>query len=219
MRPSGFFHNIRAEEDQGSLRRIYNIACRMISAGRVWCWNQMEGVQIAKPDFVANSVRIQLQPDGIPVGGLINVGPGATISDGAILAPQGGSITIGRNVYIGPYAVLHGQGGLVIGDDVMIASHATIIPANHSFSSRDELIRMQRHSTLGIKILDDVWIGSGVSVLDGVTIGRGCVIGAGSVVTKSIPDYSVACGVPAEVMRTRGPSPPTCPETSPDQKE
>ena len=56
---------------------------------------------------------------------------------------------------------------------------------------------------LGIKIMNDVWIGTGVRILDGVTIGRGSVIGAGSVVTKSIPDYSVAVGAPAKVIKKR----------------
>jgi acetyltransferase-like isoleucine patch superfamily enzyme len=49
------------------------------------------------------------------------------------------------------------------------------------------------------------WIGSKVTILDGVTIGEGCVIAAGSVVTKSFPDYSVIGGVPARVLRSRLP--------------
>jgi len=55
----------------------------------------------------------------------------------------------------------------------------------------------------GIKIEDDVWIGSNSTVLDGVTIGRGSVIGAGSVVTQDIPPFSVALGVPAKLIKER----------------
>ena len=56
-------------------------------------------------------------------------------------------------------------------------------------------------------IEDDCWIGSGVRILDGVTIGHGSIVGAGAVVTKSIPPYSVAVGVPAKVMSKRGQQP------------
>ena len=54
-----------------------------------------------------------------------------------------------------------------------------------------------------IVIEDDVWLGTGVKVMDGVRIGRGAVVGAGAVVTKDIPPYAVAAGVPAKVIRTR----------------
>ena len=52
-------------------------------------------------------------------------------------------------------------------------------------------------------IEDDCWIGSGVRILDGVTIGHGSIVGAGAVVTKSIPPYSIAVGVPAKVVSQR----------------
>ena len=65
-------------------------------------------------------------------------------------------------------------------------------------------IWQQGEKRLGIVIEDDVWIGSGVRVMDGVRIGRGSVIGAGTVVTKSIPENSVAVGVPARIVGRRG---------------
>jgi acetyltransferase-like isoleucine patch superfamily enzyme len=55
----------------------------------------------------------------------------------------------------------------------------------------------------GIRIADDVWLAAGVIVLDGVTIERGCVVGAGAVVTESLPEYSVAVGSPARKLRDR----------------
>ena len=71
------------------------------------------------------------------------------------------------------------------------------------FSDPEMLIHEQGMIGLGIKIEDDVWIGAGAIILDGVTIGRGSVIGAGAVVTKNIPPYSVAVGVPARVIKKR----------------
>ena len=56
---------------------------------------------------------------------------------------------------------------------------------------------------LPVKIGDDVWIGRRVIILPGVTIGDGCIIGAGAVITKDIPPYSVVVGVPAKVVRRR----------------
>ncbi len=55
----------------------------------------------------------------------------------------------------------------------------------------------------GVVIEDDVWLGAGVMILDGVRVGTGCVVGAGSVVTKELPPFSVAVGVPARIVANR----------------
>ena len=85
----------------------------------------------------------------------------------------------------------------------MIAAHTTVIPSNHIFASCDLPIREQGLTCKGIVIEDDVWIGTGVKILDGITIGKGSVIGAGTVLTKSIEPYSVVVGVPGRVIRMR----------------
>jgi acetyltransferase-like isoleucine patch superfamily enzyme len=103
--------------------------------------------------------------------------------------------------------MIYGTGGLKIGNDVRIATHVVITPAGHVFDKKDIPIRLQGVEMKGIVIEDDVWIGANATILDGVIIGRGCVIGAGSVVTKSLPEYSVAVGVPARVIYKRGERP------------
>jgi acetyltransferase-like isoleucine patch superfamily enzyme len=173
------------------------------AAARLWLLNRRAGVRIARPVFISRTSRIELHPDGYSPGGTVAIGPGARISEGVILAPYGGSITIGRDVYLGPYTVLYGHGGLTIGDDVLIAAHVTIIPSNHGFASLAQPIRRQQPSASGIAIGDDVWIGAGARILDGVSIGAGSIVGAGAVVTKSIPPQSIALGVPAKVAGTR----------------
>jgi acetyltransferase-like isoleucine patch superfamily enzyme len=97
-----------------------------------------------------------------------------------------------------------GAGGpLVIGSHVQMGPNVTITAENHLFSDPTRHVDEQGVSHEGIYIEDDCWIGGGVIILDGVRIGCGSVIGAGSVVTRSIPPNSVAIGVPARVVRSR----------------
>ncbi|MBD1850080.1 acyltransferase [Cyanobacteria bacterium FACHB-502] len=126
------------------------------------------------------------------------------LDQGAHLQALGGCIEIGEMTYIGPYFCAAGPGDIKIGKYCMIASHASAYANNHIFSDPNALICSQGATCKGIVIEDDCWLGTGVRVLDGVTIGKGSVIGAGAVVTKSIPPYSIAVGVPAKVIGRRG---------------
>ncbi len=113
------------------------------------------------------------------------------------------SIEIGEFVYINAYTQIHGPGDIKIGNGCLIGSHVAIFANNHIFADPDIKIQDQGLSREGIVIEEDCWLGAGVKVLDGVTIGKGSVIGAGAVVTKDIPPYSVAVGVPAKVISSR----------------
>lgn len=114
-----------------------------------------------------------------------------------------GVALVGRRVTIGEGSVICGHGGLSVGDNTMISWHCSIIPANHLFDNADIPIRMQGEERLGIRIGKNVWIASGVTVLDGVSIGDECVVGAGAVVSSDLPPFSVAVGIPAHVVRDR----------------
>lgn len=135
--------------------------------------------------------------------GSIKIGANCSIQPFAYIHSIGGKIILGNNCSVNPYTILYGGGGLIIGNNVRIAAHTVIIPANHNFQRSDLLIYQQGVSQLGIQIEDDVWIGSGVCVLDGVCIKRGCVIGAGSVVTHSTDLFGVYVGNPARKIRDR----------------
>jgi acetyltransferase-like isoleucine patch superfamily enzyme len=87
-----------------------------------------------------------------------------------------------------------------IGHHTMTAKDLLIISASHDVSTFEPLVGQE------VEIGPGCWIGARVTILGGVKIGRGCVIGAGSVVRTSIPDWSVAVGVPAKVIRKREPS-------------
>ena len=113
-------------------------------------------------------------------------------------------LLIGSNVFVGLRAYIDAtDGGISIGDDVLIGPNVVIRASNHIFADPHRPIRLQGTTGLGIIIESDVWLGANVVVVDGVTIGKGSVIGAGAVVTKSIPPYSVAVGVPAKVVSVR----------------
>ena len=152
---------------------------------------------------IHRTARVSLRAELATNEGEISIGKQTTIFPHAKILPHTGSVSIGDHSTVNPFTILYGQGGLTIGDAVRIAAHTTIIPSNHRFSDPDELIHTQGLTKEGIVIEDDVWIGTGCRILDGVTIGEGSVIGAGAVVTESIPPYSVAVGVPAEVRGKR----------------
>lgn len=116
---------------------------------------------------------------------------------------QSSGIVLGENSSLGPYCCLAGPGAINIGSNCMIASHCSMYANNHIFDDPARPINSQPLTTVGITIEDDCWLGTGVRVLDGVTIGTGSVIGAGAVVSRDIPPYSVAVGVPARVVKSR----------------
>ncbi|GAB1539775.1 hypothetical protein NUACC21_24420 [Scytonema sp. NUACC21] len=135
--------------------------------------------------------------------GKIKIDTKTQICDGTILDCWGGEIEIGENVFLGPYTVIYGHGDVKIGKDTLIAMHCRIVSSNHTIPEQNISIRSCPDMLLPVTIGEDVWLGAGVTILGGVTVGKGCVVAAGAVVTKDLPPYSVAMGVPARVVRTR----------------
>lgn len=91
---------------------------------------------------------------------------------------------------------------IIIEDYALIGAGVHVYVSNHEFSNPDSMIYLQGHSKVEkVHIKRGCWIGASVIILPGVTIGQNSVVGAGSVVTKSIPDYALAVGAPAKVIR------------------
>ena len=115
------------------------------------------------------------------------------------------NISIGNNVWIGPKADFDGSGEIIIGDGVIFAPEVCIYSRTHNFNS-DDLKALPFDNvmlTASVVIKDYAWIGRKVIILPGVTIGKGAIIGAGAVVSKDIPDYAIAVGNPAKVVKYR----------------
>ena len=132
----------------------------------------------------------------------IDIGKRCKIKQGAVLKSYGGFIKIGDRVSIGENCNIAGHGGVLIGDYTIIAGLCYISSANHIFSNF-EPIRFQGETSKGISIGKNVWIGGMSMILDGVKIGDGAIIGAGSIVTKDMPEYSVCYGTPCEPIKIR----------------
>lgn len=110
-------------------------------------------------------------------------------------------IRIGDNTSFAWGSLIAGK--VNIGSNTIIGSYVTVSGSNHTFSDHNKLIKEQGVNIKGVNIGDNVYIASRSIILDGVTIGSHSVIGAGSVVTKDIPPYSVVVGNPARVIKTR----------------
>ncbi len=137
-----------------------------------------EGIRIGRNVYVGNNTTISCKEGSIYLDDYCNISANC-------------SLLSETEIRIGKYCFLAGQCYLVAG-------------GNHSFKETSIPIMFQpSFSKGGIRIEEDVWLGAGAIVLDGTSIGKGCVIGAGSVVTQSLPAYSIAMGTPARRVRGR----------------
>ncbi|WP_299266795.1 acyltransferase [uncultured Psychrosphaera sp.] len=108
----------------------------------------------------------------------------------------------GKNIYIGRYC--HVGTNITIFSDVMIASSVSFVGGDHKFEEPSEVMfHSGRAMQLGVIIRNNVWIGHGAIILDGVTLSEGSIVGAGSIVTKSFPPFSIIAGNPAKLIRNR----------------
>jgi acetyltransferase-like isoleucine patch superfamily enzyme len=160
--------------------------------------------KISLGDHVSLDDNVMLDASGAGEQG-ITLGDGAIVSRNCVLQGKTGPVLIGNRTDIGCNCVFSSISGIEIGASTLIAAHC-YIGGGQYHSDRLDIPMMDQgiYSTGPVILGEDVWLGAGVTVLDGVRVGRGSIIGAGAVVTKEIPEYSIAVGVPARVVGTRG---------------
>ena len=139
-------------------------------------------------------------------GGDISFGRGTVVKAFAVVQSSGGAVRFGRDCAISSFVhISTGAGDVIAGDGVRIAPNCTLVGGTKEVRARNVLIGDQPEAEpKGLWIGNDVLIGAGVVVLPGTRIERGAVIGAGSVVSGTVPEYTIVAGAPARVIGQRG---------------
>ena len=151
-------------------------------------------------DFV---VIDALSKEGVQIGSNVRIGDFTSIMCTGTIRDIGIGFKIGDNCGIAGNCFFGAAGGIEIGQDVIMGQNVRFHSENHNYSDLNTIIRLQGVTRKGIKVGNNCWIGSGVVFLDGVAIGDGCVIGANTLVNKSIPDNCIAVGNPVKVVKKR----------------
>jgi galactoside O-acetyltransferase len=150
------------------------------------------GVSVGKETEIYPGLRTR--------GGKITIGDGVRTREGVILQ-AGDAIVIGDHTDLNPYTTIYGN--VSIGRHVMIAPLVMLAGGNHRSDDPTRPMKLQGHTSRGIVIEDDVWIGANAVVVDGVRIGRGAIVAAGAVVTKDVEPYAIVGGNPAKLLKYR----------------
>jgi acetyltransferase-like isoleucine patch superfamily enzyme len=171
------------------LRTCYLAGLRMHCTGKIPASTQFDGAV----DLIGT--------------GRLFMGEQCRLGRGVIFETQGdGEIVIGNNVRINAGTIVVSHGKVTIGDDALIGEYVSIRDANHGTKSGAGLMRLQDHTISPIMIGNDVWIGRGSCLLKGVVIDSGAVVGANSVVVRSVKAEVIVAGVPAhEIGRRKQP--------------
>lgn len=147
-------------------------------------------------------VRRRTRMDVLPFNNFV-LGVDSTIEDFSTINNGVGDVIIGDRTRIGLGCVVIGP--VTVGNDVMFAQNIVVSGLNHGYSDLKLSPSLQPVETKPIHIHDEVWIGANSVITAGVTIGKHSVVAAGSVVTKSVPPYSVVAGNPARILKQYNP--------------
>ena len=145
----------------------------------------------------------------------LSIGEGCVVRSRVVFERENVGISVGNRCFLSQGVISIAE-GVEIGNDVLISWGVTITDHNsHSlkFSERQQDVgdwRVSHKNWIGVKvgkvvIQDRAWIGFHAIILKGVTIGEGAIVGAGSVVSKDVPSFTIVAGNPARVVRELGP--------------
>lgn len=147
-----------------------------------------------KHSVIHHSVRMDTPPYR-----QFSLGDYSVIESFACINNAVGDVIIGDHTRIGLHNTIIGP--VTIGNHVNLAQGITVTALNHNFDDTEKCIDEQGVTTTPVTIGDDVWIGANAVILPGVHIGKHCVVAAGAVVTKDVPDHSLVAGVPAKIIK------------------
>jgi len=167
------------------------------------------GLVLRHPSKISLGDRVSLDDDvlldasGAGEEGVV-IGNNVILSRNCVVQGKTGPVVIGEKADIGCNCIFSSASGIFLGQSILMGANC-YIGGGRYVSDRLDIPMMDQgvYSKGPVVIHDDVWLGAGVVVLDGVVVGSGCIIGAGAVVTKDLPDYSIAAGVPARIIGTR----------------
>jgi acetyltransferase-like isoleucine patch superfamily enzyme len=167
------------------------------------------GLILRKPGNIYLGSNIAIDDQTLLDGGTgvdcsIRIGNDTVISKGSVIQAKTGPLEIGDGCDIGAHVIIASIGGIILAPNVLIAGNCYIGGARYHLESTATPIMYQGIYSRGqISIGTGTWIGASAMILDGVSIGKNCVIGAGSLVTKDIPNFATAVGSPARVINNR----------------
>lgn len=141
-----------------------------------------------------------VNPEGIHIGAFVRIGAFAVIE--ALDPGRGATVRIGDGAYIGNFARITGVGEVVIGEEAMLADRVYVSDTNHVYENVTQPIKRQGlRDGRRVEIARGAWVGIGAVIVGGVRVGEGAVVGANTVVTEDVADFTVVAGNPAVVVR------------------
>lgn len=149
-------------------------------------------VNIGKHVYIGNNVTLIVEKEAS-----LSIGDHSFIGESCYIKCFGGKIEIGHDVSINSKSFLNGCGNLKIGNNTRMGTQTIMIASNHKFDDPEILIK-DAITKKGIVVGQNVWFGARVTILDGVNICDDTVVGASSLVTKSIDDQGIYVGIPAK---------------------
>jgi acetyltransferase-like isoleucine patch superfamily enzyme len=185
------------------VRRSWTTVCRWGSIGPDSATGRRFGM-FGQGSIICFPTNTVFNEHYIHIGSGTMIGPQVTLSAGMVPGQRCLSdpvVTIGDRCLIGKGSGIVGHFGIHIGNDVWTGHHVYITDQNHGYDDISLPISQQTQPERSVSIGDGSWLGFGTVVLPGAQIGRHVTIGANSVVTGTIPDFSVAVGAPARVVR------------------
>jgi len=133
----------------------------------------------------------------------IDIADGVFLGRGTILSCKDGDISLGARTNLGFHCEVFSGSSVTVGKHGLFAAYVYLVGGGHEFERADLAVIEQPRSSRGIRLGDNVWLGTGAKVLDGVTVGSHVVVGANAVVNGDLPEGAVAAGIPARVLRQR----------------